>query len=230
MNTEAPPEKEQELSTQALTITQQAEMVNIIDQQSYNFAANLLTEGIKPWRKAWENYWDEVKKPMRAAMNAVQGKFRERDDVVASAEITVKAAIARWHVSQQVLQEERQRAAQAEAERQEREAREAAAIAAEIDGDLETAEVIQAAPVLAVAPPVEPTYQKASGITKRDNWKARVVNLKALAKAVASGKMPVDYILPNQSVLDARAKADKSLLQIPGVQPYNDPIISGKAK
>jgi hypothetical protein len=81
-----------------------------------------------------------------------------------------------------------------------------------------------------VPPPVQPTYQKASGVSTRENWKAKVTDIKKLCGAIAKGTVPITYVLPNESVLNARAKADRQTLNIPGVQAYNEPIISGRSK
>jgi len=64
----------------------------------------------------------------------------------------------------------------------------------------------------------------------RDNWKARVTDIKKLCKAIGAGKVPVTYVQPDQSALDARAKSDRNTLNIPGVEAYNDPIISGRTR
>ncbi len=116
---------------------------------------------------------------------------------------------------------------------EEREARERAAQAAfaeEEGAPPAEIEAIVSAPSIAVAEPVAETYQKVTGISKRENWKARVTDLKKLAAAVAKGQVPANYILPNEQVLNARAKADKQTMSVPGVVPYNDFVISARGR
>jgi len=116
--------------------------------------------------------------------------------------------------------------------RQAREAADRAAQAAfaEEEGAMEEAQAVVNAPSVAVAEPVPDTYQRVSGVSKRDNWQAEVRNLKALCAAIAKGTVPVNYVLPNQQVLNARAKADRETMNVPGVVPVNNAIISGRSR
>lgn len=224
-------EQEQELKQEALTVTQEAALVKIVDQESYNSATYLLLERIIPFRKKWFSYWETLRVPAYAAYKGIMDKFNEGDKPAESAERMVKAEIRRWDDQQARIQQELQRKAQEEAEAQEREERLKAAVLAEQSGaTAEEVDAIVESPVAVVAAPVEPTYQKALGVSGRDNWKCRVTSIKDLCKAVAAGKVPVTYVLPNESVLNARAKADRETLNIPGCVAYNERIISGRGR
>lgn len=224
-------EQEQELTKQALTVVERSQIVKITDQSTYDDATRLLLEEIKPFRKRWKEFWEDIKRPMREALNAVQDKYNAADGPLEAAEAQVKAEIRRWDVEQERIQQERQRAAQAVAEREAEEQRLRDAIVAEESGaSSEEVSAIVEAPVVTVAPPVAPTYAKASGISRRDNWKAKVTDMKALVKAAAAGKVPIEYLLPNETALNARAKADKTTMAIPGVVAWNDQIISGRGR
>ena len=228
LNTET---TEQEIKEQALTVVERAKIVKITDQETYDNACTLLLEQIKPFRKRWLEYWAAVKNPAWAAYQAIQKKFTEGDRPLEDAERQVKAEINRWDQEQEKIRQEKQREAEEAARQAEEEERLRIATMAEESGA--TAEEVNAivdTPVTAVAPPVAPTYQKASGIGTRENWKARVTDIKKLCAAVAKGTVPPTYVLPNESVLNARAKADKGTLNIPGVVPYNDPIVSGRSR
>lgn len=216
---------------QELTVVQQAQLVKITDQHSYDGAARFLTEQIIPFRKRWAAYWEPLKKSASDAHKAICAKFNEGDEPAEKAERTVKAEIRRWDDEQERIRQQEQRKAQEEAERLERERLLAEAVIAEESGAApEQVEAILTAPITAVAEPVQPTYERASGVSKRDNWKCRVTNMKDLCKAVAQGKVPANYVLPNESVLNARAKADRETLAIPGCQAWNDSIISGRSR
>src|ERR1035438_967293 len=225
-------EQEKELKQEALTITQQAQAIVIRDQVSYNHASSLLLEQIIPFRRRWEEYWSPLRKAAWDSHKAVMAKFNEGDEPAARAEQLVKASIRNWDMEQERIRCELQRKAQEEAERLAREERMQAAIAAEAAGATnEQVDEIFDAPVQVVAAPVEMTYQRASGISKsRDNWSAEVQDMKALVKAVAVGKVSYEYLLPNQTALNARAKADKSTMNIPGVVARNVPVIAGRTK
>jgi hypothetical protein len=226
---------ESTLRTELATVQTQAALT-ITDQTSYDKAALILTN-IKTWRKKWKEYWygpDEKtgSVPLAyASWKSLVSKFSEADKPAEAVENTVKQSILTWDQEQTRLAQERQRIADEEARKKEADQRAAQSVEMELAGadDDEISAMIEA-PSTAVAAPVAPTYQKAAGISKRSNWKARVTDLKALAKAVAAGKVPVDYILPNQAKLDARAKADQSTMCVPGVVAYDDPSITGRVK
>lgn len=224
-------EQERELKQEALTVVERAKIVKISDQPSYDSATSLLLNEIIPFRKRWKDYWETLRVPAYKAYQGILDKFKEGDAPAEAAERQVKAEIRRWDEEQGRIRQELQRKAQAEAERQAEEERLRAAIVAEEAGASE-AEVqsIVETPVAAVAAPVAPTYAKTSGVSRRDNWKAKVTNMKDLVKAVAIGKVPIEYLLPNEQALNARAKADKQTLNIPGVVAWNDSVISGRAR
>jgi hypothetical protein len=224
-------EKESELKQQALTVVQRATLVKITDQTSYTQATDLLLNEIMPFRKRWADYWKPLTGAAWDAYKKVQGKFKEGDDPAEQAERVVKQAIAVWDQEQARIQQERQREAQREAERQAEEDRLRAAIVAEEAGasEQEVAAIVDTQ-IVAVAQPVMPTYQKTSGVSVRSNWQAKVVDLKALCRAVGAGKVPAEYIQPNMSALNARAKADRSTLNLPGVIAFDNPVVAGRGK
>lgn len=235
MPTETRVDKEQELRTELAKVEKIAAIV-IRDQESYDSAANALL-AVKSWRKSWKWYWygnEDTPGPITLAnrsWKSLLAKFGERDEPAEKLERDLGRKILAFDNEQRRIQEEKQREAQRKAEADEEARRAQAAFEMEEAGidDAEIAEVVYA-PITAVAAPVEPTYQKAQGVSRRENWKARVVDLKKLCKAIGAGKVPVEYVEPNMTALNARAKADKSTLDLPGVEAYDDPIISGRSK
>ena len=144
-----------------------------------------------------------------------------------------RSLISLWEEEeeQERKRQELQRQAELEARRVEEESRANAAVVAEETGatEEEVAEIINA-PSMAVAAPVDPVYVKAAGISTRENYKARVTDLRKLCLAVAKGQVPISYVEANMTALNARAKADKLTMAVPGVVAYNDPIVSGKTR
>jgi hypothetical protein len=53
-------------------------------------------------------------------------------------------------------------------------------------------------------------------------WRAEVVDLVALVKAVATGAAPLEVLQPNQQFLDELAAREKDALTLPGVRPVQD--------
>ena len=222
---------EEVIKQEALTVVEQAKVVRIVDQPTYESACSLLLDQIKPFRKRWAEYWEQPKTMAYQAYKTILGKFQEGDEPLARAEAQVKAEIAKWDQEQERIRQELQRKAEEEARKAEEERRiNEAAVAEDSGATDEEVEAIMSTPVVAVAPPVAATYQKAAGVSTRENWKCRIVDIKKLCLAVAKGQVPVTYILPNEAALNARARADKGTMAVPGVVPYNDPTVTGRSK
>jgi len=203
----------------------------ITDQGSYDHAALLLVKMIQPFRKKWREYWQGPIQAAHQAHKVVLAKFNEGDEPAKKAEEMIKHEIRAWDIRQEELRQELQRAEQRAVE--EREARERAAqeaFAEEEGAPPAEIEAIVSAPSIAVAEPVPETYAKIKGISRRDHWVAEVRNLKALCAAIAKGTVPVNYVLPNQQVLNSRANADRETMQVPGVIAKNDSIIAGRSR
>jgi len=223
--------QEQELKTEALTLVEHAKVIKIIDQRSYDDATSLLTKTIIPFKERIVEFFEPMRKAAHAAYQTILDKKKEHLGPVEQAEKTVKDAIRKWDDEQERIRQELQAKAQKEAEQKAIEERNQEAMMAEHLGlSEENVSEIMSAPVTAVAAPVDRTYERARGIGSRDNWKCKVNDIKALCRAVANGKVPAEYVLPNQSALDKRAKADKSLMLIPGCVSYNDSVVTARGR
>jgi hypothetical protein len=208
----------------------------IVDQQSYDRVALTLVKVIQPFRKRWAEYWAPLKKQTDEAHKSVVAKFREGDDPAARAELAHKRELRRWDDEQERIKQELQAKAQREAEAREASERAAQAAFAEEEGAMEEAQAVVNAPSVAVAEPVADTYQKIRGIGKRANWKCRVLSVSKLCKAIGDGKLKfakedeLKIAAFFETLLAKRAAAEKTTLNIPGVQAYDDPIISGRSR
>jgi hypothetical protein len=224
-------EQEKELKTEALTIVQKASAIVIRDQTTYNSASALLLQQIIPFRKRWAEYWSPLKAAAWEAHKSIMAKFNEGDVPAAQAEMLVKSEISRWDIEQRRIEADRQRKAQEEAERVAKEEQLKAAIAAEQSGaSKEEVEDIFDAPVAVVAAPVAPVYNRASGVSTRESWECTVTDIKKLCLAVAKGQVSPEYVLPNMAALNARARADKRTMNIPGCIAQPKSIVAGRVK
>jgi hypothetical protein len=209
-------------------------IVKIVDQGTYDRTARLLLTVIQPFRKRWAEYWKDPIKTAHAAHKAVLAKFNEGDERAESLEKACKAEIRRWDDEQERIRQELQAKAQREAQLREAADRAAQAAFAEEEGAMEEAQAVVNAPSVAVAEPVPDTYQKITGISKRANWKCRVLSVSKLCKAIGDGKLKfakedeLKIAAFFETLLAKRASAEKTTLNIPGVQAYDDPIISGR--
>lgn len=224
-------EQEKELKQEALTVVQHSQSIVIVDQLTYNEASSLLLDRIIPFRKKWDEYWAPLRKAAWDAHKAIMQKFNDGDAPAEQAERIVKGKLRIWDEQQRKIEEESQRKAQEAAEALEREERLKAAVVAEQSGatEEEVTDIMETASVV-VAVPVAPVYQRAVGVSVRENWKAYVMDIKKLCLAVAKGQVSPEYVLPNMTALNARAKADKQTMSIPGCIAKNEPIVAGRVK
>jgi len=81
----------------------------------------------------------------------------------------------------------------------------------------EAAEIAEAAADAAMEPvALAPAPRKAAGVSKRVNYSAEVVDLRALVEAWLAGKAPEACIVPNESYLNGQARLDKDAFALPG--------------
>lgn len=225
---------ESELKEQALSIIDRAKIVKITNQESYDQAASLLADEIKPIRKRWSDYWrgpDKQSGPLALAYRAYDSlmeKFNQGEKPLKEAEDSVSMAIRQWDAKQAQLREQRQREAQRKAEEAAKLEREKEAEFAAMSGaPEEQVEAIASAPVVVVAPPVEQTYDRRPGLTRKLSWKGKVTDLKKLCSAIGKGLAPTTFVVPNEAAINSRANADKDCMNIPGVIAY-DPNLTGR--
>jgi hypothetical protein len=196
----------------------------VTDQISYDAANAFLEKCDAALRRINEIHDPAIKAAHEAHKKALEAKKSNAGQIEQlRAEVSRKMA-AWWKAEQQRLADER-RAAEEEARRKAEEVRLKEAEALEQAGMNEAASASLEAP-LPVADFIKPVTgpQKASGISYRDNWKAEVVDLMTLVKAVASGKAPLSYLEANMTALNQAAKALRGTQDIPGVRQYSETV------
>jgi hypothetical protein len=228
---------EQSLRTELATVTAIQKAIVIVDQATYDQSASRLVD-IKTLRKKWSDYWIPKKESANKTWKLLCDAFNEGDKPLETAEKAEKAALLKWDLEQQRIQQELQRKAEQEA-REKAEA-ERAALAVELEDSGMTEEDIAAAveSVQVEAPVVvEPTFTRAAGVSKpRDNWYAEVTSIIDLCKAIGAKKFKLsteDMAKVKEffeSLLKSQAVANKSTLAIPGVKAVNRPNISGRSR
>lgn len=141
----------------------------------------------------------------------------------------LKPMLARRLRAKQEAEQARQRAEQAAAQKIERDKILAEAVHAEQTGESAAVvqQLIQEAEHVAAPPVAERPITAVKGAGTRDNWKAEVVNKRAVILHVAARLQAEDDSLLNLLVVDATtatqlARAQKSTMNIPGMRAVND--------
>lgn len=137
-------------------------------------------------------------------------KMKQVDSGPADEESRCRRMLSTW------LDSERRRVADEQCKLDEQ-ARQKAIKEAKKEGDAKLATAIEKGKVSVVAEKTPEPVAKSEGVTLLERWSADVKDLKELAKAVSSGKVPAEYILPNMSVLNNAMRSTKGQINIPGV-------------
>lgn len=85
-------------------------------------------------------------------------------------------------------------------------------------------------PNLPPVPREAPSIVMPQGMSRRKTYKAEVVNLALLCRAIADGKTPTSYVTANMTALNARARADELSMTVPGVRAVEDSGIGQRTR
>lgn len=178
----------------------------------------------------------ETKRKAEAARKGLADECERMQATLVLAETKIKRELIVWEQAQERARIEEQTRLQAEAQRlAEAQTLEAAAALereAALTGDTDMqaeAEALLAQPIEAPAVEVRRAVPKVQGIVYRDTFKAHPdVDVKALARAVASGAAPTSFLTPNMAAINAFARATKSGQPVPGLKFIVDRQIAAK--
>jgi hypothetical protein len=205
-----------ELETAAMTLPDKANAARVVDQASHDEAAEelkaiaRLEKQIVEYHRPFKEQANRLHKDICAAETKLLAPLKTARPIYSQ-------KILAWEAEQRRREQELRRQAEAEARRLAEEAAMQAAIEAEKAGATEeVVEQILERPPLYVAPQIAPTYQKSAGITSVDRWRAEVVDINELLRAILDGRLPPSYVEPNMTALNARARAEKDAFMVPG--------------
>lgn len=223
MSNELQEVKQQQESNLAI---QYANDMVITDNESYEVAGNWLRD-LKTYTKKVQEYWKPIKEQAHKAWKSICEKEKAILDPINKAEAIVKQKMAEYQRQQEAkeraMREELERRQREEAERLLKEAKEKGAA-----GDTFGAELLKAqAELLESSAPVATMQKaKAEGVSQKKAWKARVIDEKQVPIEVMGIVIrPVD-----QSALDKLAKISEGKAQIPGVEFYQEIIMSVRGR
>lgn len=206
-------DRKEELERQAETWPEKARAAKIVDQQTYNAAAEMLL-GIKDLRKQIDETFDPIIKSAHEAHKTACDAKKKAESPLADAESIIKRMIGAWSIEQERIRREAEERARIEAAKLEEEMRIQAAVnAAEAGADTETVAQIMETPQPIIMPTVAPTFESAVGISTRKVWKYRIVDEKLI---------PREFLMPNERAISAIVKGMKGKTNIPGIEVYEE--------
>jgi hypothetical protein len=230
---DAPPREEQivpqEVAAERESLVTQATAITIVDQGSYDMATEMLRTAAS-FEKKVEEYFEPLRLTAKAAYDAVLTAKKRELEPIQQAKALLSRRVAGFAVEQERLRREAQRKLEEDARKKEEESRRLELEQAKKQGATKKElKAIADAPIEVTAPAVEPTYEKAKGVTKPiERWSAEVIDFMTLVRAVAKGEQPESVLLPNQQALDGMARSLKGVMSVPGVKAVCDYTVSAR--
>lgn len=184
----------------------------------------VVEEALGPHIQRAHATWKGLTEQRRAALE--KAKVWERE---------CKQAMAAYDEEQERIRREEQRRLEAEARKAEeaRRLEEAAALEAEgvAEGDEEkirAAEELVSEPVETPVVSIEKETPKVAGVSYRETWDLKVVDLHKLVKHVAEHPDLVNLVQPNTVALRQMARSLKDNMRIPGVKAFAKKTVSAR--
>lgn len=182
----------------------------VTDQASYNEAAATL-KACKGILKTVDNLFDPLIKSANDSVKAIRDQKKAHAGPVEIVEGQLRASTSKFIFEQEQakIAEEKRRAAEAAAEEKRR--KEEATAENEFLAEIGMAETVVAAPVVTV--PVQAVDQ--AGLSFRDAWKFRVINL---------AEVPEEFKMLDEQKVGQVVRAMKGLTHIPGIEAYSEKL------
>lgn len=214
-------EQIRDVETRALTTIGQAEIIKVVDAESY-LAANDVWKRLGELLEDAHREFDPIVKSTDKAHKDAVALRKKVVEPLEGARTYVKSLMSDYDAEQERIRLAEERRLAAEAKRAEEEARLSEAVELEQAGQKEEAEAVLAEPIVAPVVIVEKAVPKvAGGPSYRTIWDAQVVDLMALVKAVASGTVSINALQPNATFLRQQAMSLKETFKIPGCKAFS---------
>lgn len=241
MDTTIVPSKES-LAVETQSWASRAAGLRITDRETCT-NASLLLRSIKTLRSQVAAFWAphheaaaEIKRKAEAARKGLADEQARMEAPLIEAERILKAGLLAYEADQERIRLDEERRLQAEAQRRAEVLTLEAAAALEVEavktGDVEMlaeARDILDQPIEAPVVSVAKAVPKVQGVTYSDRWEAHpTVNVRELAAAVASGRAPVAFLVPDMVAINAFARATKGAHPVPGVRFWNNRRVSAR--
>ena len=199
----------------------------VVDAATFEIAAEEL-KGIKTKSDTLNEKRLTITRPLDAAKAAVMALFKPPIEVLEKAEGILKTKMLTWQRDEQRKAEEerlaRERAAQAERDRLEAEAK--ALAAAGRTGEAAVKE--QVAQMVVAAPAAVPAPPAVKGISTSNTVDFEVVDLLALVKHVAERPGLLALLKADEVKLRAQVRATGMATNLPGVRVFNKQTLAAR--
>ena len=197
-------------------IVGRATSIEILDPLTYEQAVEY-AKAIKAVGKDIEMFCEDGIKAAHATWKTLLAARDEKLKPLKEAESILKSKMIRYTEEEERKRREEEARIREEMRKQEEEARLRAAEQLEKEGRIEEASQVIEEPIFTPTV-VLPQATQPKGVSYRENYSARVTDLKALCRAVVEGRVPEAAVTPNMTVLNQQARSLKTALKWPGVE------------
>jgi hypothetical protein len=206
---------------QALAIRDEATDIAtaIQDATTYEAAVAWLQDRVKPLRALINETFDPIIKAAHESHKVALAAKAKVEAGPATAETIVKLALSGFTLRLVQREKEENERRLAEARKAEEDRRVAQAAELELLGRGEQAQALLDKPIIVPVPEtVRFAVPKVSGVVNRTSYSAVVTDLQLLVEYVAQHPDQIGLLQPNQTALNALARALKTNARIPGVE------------
>ncbi len=214
----------------SIVIRNEAQAIQIVDQDTYDRAAEKFLAAAA-MEKQIKDYHAPLKQKAHDAHKAICNAENGLLKPVQEAKQILSRLIGAWDDEQERLRKQEQ--ARLEAEARKRADEEALAAAVEIEelgASEEEVETVLSSPVNTMKVQAAPTYRRAAGVGVTKYWSAELVSLSLLVKAAAENPAYLPYLQANMTALNAAARSQKSLFNVPGVKATDEPRAGSRGR
>ena len=180
-------------------------------------------------RKKLEDKRISLVQPLNGVVNEINALFKPPRDRIDEIVQLAKKKMKRFAQAQAALEAEKKRLEREEAEKERKEAedlaealrkkagQEAEPIAVSVVQEAEKKVVKAAAPAK-----VAVTRGQESSVIVTKTWKGKVVDMMAIAKGVAEGRLPLSILEPNMAAIQGLARETKRAQVVDGIEIWED--------
>ena len=211
-----------QITENALAVVNQARDVVIVTVDDYSYAGLMLHE-VKNWIKTLDDEEKKITKPLLEGIENARALFRGPKQTASDVKNILNTRMVAWADEKKAKEREEERRLQEIARKRVEEEVLQQALEAEAAGEKEEAQKIIEEPVY--VPPVKVVSEipKSKESYIRETWSAEIIDVMALVKGIAEGKVDIQAIEPNNliknhSFLNTLATRYKETLNIPGVR------------
>jgi hypothetical protein len=204
----------QEVTTRALSITEQGRAVIINNSDDYVAAGSLWTT-IKGIMKQVDDSFDPIISKAHASHKEAVAQKAKIYDPLKSVYVYVKGVMSAWDVEQERIRKAEETRLREVARKAEEERLLTEAIAAESAGEKEEAAAIMEEPVYVPPIVLQKAVPKVQGMSFRTIWKFRIKDVNAI---------PRQYMVPNEVAIGGVVRSLKASANIPGIEVYEERV------